>query len=245
MCFAIAACGFAPRCALDESDSAIVRFVKILDLIAACAFSIHDVSRVELDSSSGLPRFNMPLELGVDLGLRLKGPAALRKRRMLILDAVRDRYDRTLSDLSGMDIEVHGNDAARLIKVVRDWLNVGRDKGAPPLPGSVAITHDYSDFRTLLVPDIIAKLRLDDFDVMPHRDYMHVVETALLQIEAARRAEPPASAKIARRVLYTAPHRSFWVGSGRRYESNEHGEIECDNEQDARDLLNSGCQTRR
>lgn len=75
MCFAIAACGFAPRCALDESDSAVVRFAKILDLITACEFSVHDVSRVELDTASGLPRFNMPLELGADLGLRLKaGP---------------------------------------------------------------------------------------------------------------------------------------------------------------------------
>jgi hypothetical protein len=191
MCFAIAACGFAPRCALDESDSGIVRFGKILDLILACEFSIHDVSRVELDSSSGLPRFNMPLELGADLGLRLKGSAAHRKRRLLVLDAVANRYDQTLSDISGMDIEVHRNEAPRLIKAVRDWLNDWRDRD-DPLPGSVAITEDYSAFRRLLVPDIIAKLRLDDFDVMPHNDYLFVVEQALPQIEAVRRAEPPA-----------------------------------------------------
>jgi hypothetical protein len=79
MCFAIVACGFVPRCALDESDSAVVRFKKILDLITACEFSVHDVSRVELDSASRLPRFNMPLELGADLGLRLKGPAPQRR----------------------------------------------------------------------------------------------------------------------------------------------------------------------
>jgi hypothetical protein len=191
MCFAIAACGFAPRCALDESDSAVVRFDKILDLIAACEFSIHDVSRVELDRSSGLPRFNMPFELGADLGLRLKGQAVHRKRRILVLDALANRYDRTLSDISGMDIEVHGNEVERLIKVVRDWLNAGRGKG-DPLPGSVAITGDYSAFQSL-VPDIIAKLRLDNFDAMPHGDYMYVNELALPQIEAARRTEPTAS----------------------------------------------------
>ena len=61
MCFAIVACGFVPRCALDELDSAMVRFEKILDLITACEFSVHDVSRVELDARSGLPRINMPL----------------------------------------------------------------------------------------------------------------------------------------------------------------------------------------
>ncbi len=184
MCFAIAACGFAPRCALDESDSAIVRFDKILDLITACEFSVHDVSRVELDTTSGLPRFNMPLELGADLGLRLKGPAAQRKRRILVLDAEAHRYDQTLSDISGMDIEAHGNDASRLIKAVRDWLSTGRD-GGDPLPGSAAIIADYAAFQAL-VPDIIARLRLDDFDAIPHSDYMHLVELALPQIEAVR-----------------------------------------------------------
>lgn len=120
MCFAIAACGFVPRCALDESDSAVVRFEKILDLITACEFSIHDISRVELDAGSGLPRFNMPLELGADLGLRLKGPAAHRRRRILVLDAIAHRYDQTLSDISGMDVEVHTNNTGHLIKSVRD-----------------------------------------------------------------------------------------------------------------------------
>ena len=184
MCFAVAACGFVPRCALDESDSAIVRFEKILDLITGCEFSVHDVSRVELDGRSGLPRFNMPLELGADLGLRLKGSAAQRKRRILVLDAVAHRYDQTLSDISGMDIEAHGNDAVCLIRAVRDWLSAGRGGGVP-LPGSAAIAEDYAAFQ-LLVPDIIAELRLDSFDALSHADFMHLVETALPQIEQAR-----------------------------------------------------------
>jgi hypothetical protein len=187
MCFSIAACGFAPRCALDESDSAVVRFDKILDLISACEFSIHDVSRVELDSRSGLPRFNMPLELGADLGLRLKGPAIQRKRRILVLDAEADRYDQTLSDISGMDIEAHGNEADRLIKAVRNWLNTNRG-GSDPLPGASAIVADYAVFHTLLVPDIIARLRLDDFDAIPHADYMYLVRDALPKIEKLRSA---------------------------------------------------------
>ena len=126
----------------------------------------------------------MPLELGADLGRRLKGPAAQRRRRIFVLDAIAHRYDQTLSDISGMDIEAHGNDPARLIKSVRDWLNGGRDKEAP-LPGSSAIFEDYAAFQ-LLVPDIIAELRLDTFDALPHSDYMHLVETALPQIEQAR-----------------------------------------------------------
>src|SRR5579863_5628947 len=110
-CFAIMACGYAPRCALDYNDSGVVRLIEIVTMITACDRSIHDISRVELDRRSSLPRFNMPLELGADLGLRLAGPQLQRRRKSLILDAEAHRYDKTLSDISGMDIEVHSNDA--------------------------------------------------------------------------------------------------------------------------------------
>lgn len=85
MWFAVAVCGHAPRYAIDESDSAAFRFNRILDLITEADFSIHNLSRVELDSSSGLPRFNMPLELGAGLALRSRGPARHRRHRVLML----------------------------------------------------------------------------------------------------------------------------------------------------------------
>lgn len=59
-CFAILACGYEPCCALDVSDSGTVRFATIVRMIANADLSIHDISRVELDDASGLPRFNMP-----------------------------------------------------------------------------------------------------------------------------------------------------------------------------------------
>lgn len=182
MCFVIAACGYIPRCALDESDSGTVRFTKILDLISDCDLSIHDVSRVELDASSGLSRFNMPLELGADLALRLKGPARHRKRRILVLDAVAHRYDKTLSDISGMEVEAHNNDAKQIIKAVRDWLSSGRIE---PLPGSAAILEDHELFLRL-VPDMISRLRFDDLDALHHVDYMHLIKEALPLIEGVR-----------------------------------------------------------
>lgn len=186
MCFAVAACGHAPRCALDESDSAAVRFTRILDLITEADFSIHDLSRVELDSRSGLPRFNMPLELGADLALRLRGPARHRWRRILVLDVTPHRYDQTLSDISGMDIAAHGNDSGRVIGAVRDWLNSGRGD-RPPLPGSAAIAADYAELEETAA-GIIARLRLDRFEMLSHPDFLYVVEAALPIIEAARRS---------------------------------------------------------
>ena len=88
----------------------------------------------------------MPLELGADLALRLRGPALHRRRRVLVLDATPHRYDQTLSDISGMDVEAHGNDPDRVIGAVRDWLNSGRGDG-PPLPGSAAIVADYEELE--------------------------------------------------------------------------------------------------
>ena len=73
MVFAVYDCGFVARCALEEGDASQVRIDKIYNIIAACRYGIHDISRTELDKNSGLPRFNMPLELGVFLGAKKFG----------------------------------------------------------------------------------------------------------------------------------------------------------------------------
>jgi len=184
-CFTILSCGFEPRCALDYSDSGAIRFVEIVRMIAASTLSIHDISRVELDPASRLPRFNMPLELGADLGLRLEGPARQRRRKTLILDAETHRYDITLSDISGMDVAAHGNDVRQVVRHVRDWLNAYRGEDAEILPGAAAIHEDHDTYLKI-APDIAEGLRLDPHDDLPHGDYLHVVRAALPRIEAVR-----------------------------------------------------------
>lgn len=184
MCFTILLCGYVPRCALDFSDSGESRFHKILGLIVDCGLSIHDISRVELDTASKLPRFNMPLELGADLGLRIKGPARQRDRRLLILDKEPHRYDVTASDLSGQDIEAHGGKDARIIAKVRDWLNAG-NQGDRPLPGPAAIQADYAAYRKI-VPALIAAEKLDAYDKLSHPDFLWTVYAALEEIERQR-----------------------------------------------------------
>ena len=52
-----------PRTVLEIPPSAD-RLERILHLLGECAFSLHDLSRVEV-SPRGLPRFNMPFELGL------------------------------------------------------------------------------------------------------------------------------------------------------------------------------------
>lgn len=184
-CFAILACGFQPRCALDYSDSGAVRFIEIVKMISECDLSIHDLSRVELDSRFGLPRFNMALELGADLGLRLGGLRSQRHRKTLIFEGEAHQSDKTLSDISGMDVVAHANDPREIIRHVRDWLNTNREPGARVLPGAAAINEDYNLYRQF-APGIIAELRFDPHDELPHNDYRHVVEIALPMIEVYR-----------------------------------------------------------
>ncbi len=76
--FAVASCGFRVRCALEVDDGTQVRIDKIFDIITESPFGIHDISRTELNAN-GLPRFNMPLELGLFLGASNSAEPASRR----------------------------------------------------------------------------------------------------------------------------------------------------------------------
>ena len=119
--FTIYACDYTPRCALEIVDSGKSRLTKIVDLIDLCDFSLHDISRTELNASQ-LPRFNMPFELGIAMGrrhLKRRGSAS----RLLVLDRAPLRYLEFLSDLRGCDPASHSNDVNVAIAEVRHWLS--------------------------------------------------------------------------------------------------------------------------
>jgi hypothetical protein len=120
--FAIRACGFRVRCALEMDDGGETRIDKLYRIVDESRYGIHDLSRTELDAINNLPRFNMPLELGLFLGAKRFGGDDQRAKRCLILDVEQYRYQRFISDLAGMDITSHGGDARRIVRIVRDWL---------------------------------------------------------------------------------------------------------------------------
>jgi hypothetical protein len=78
--FTIVDCGFTPRCALESANGHEYRFEKIKRIIRECKLGIHDMSRTDLDCYSGLPRFNMPLELGVFIGAATYGQGQVREK---------------------------------------------------------------------------------------------------------------------------------------------------------------------
>jgi hypothetical protein len=156
--FTVAHCGFAPRCALETVDAAGTRIDRIMDLIGKCPLGIHDISRTESEPVSGLPRFNMPFELGLFLGARRFGNRRQKGKNCLILDTERYRYQKFLSDIAGQDIDAHGNDPAKAITKVRDFLRT--HSGGRRLPGGAVIKRDFAQFE-IRKPVICAALELD------------------------------------------------------------------------------------
>jgi hypothetical protein len=143
--FAIHDLFFVPRCALEEDDSGAVRYHKIERIIEQCRFGVHDLSAVELDPNTRLPRFNMPLELGLFLGCKRFGGPGQREKVSLILDSDRYRYRQFLSDLSGQDIHAHGGKPEQAIREVRNWLCAA--SGKKSMPGGAEIFRRYTEFR--------------------------------------------------------------------------------------------------
>jgi len=82
------------------------RLDRILDLIRECQYSIHDLSRVQLDNTAPrTPRFNMPFELGLAVGLPEK--IGEHRHNWIVCEAVPYRLQKSLSDLSGTDVYIH------------------------------------------------------------------------------------------------------------------------------------------
>jgi hypothetical protein len=156
--FACLACGIRPRCALEIDDASEVRIDKVFRIIAECKYGVHDISRTEVTSASGLPRFNMPLELGMFLAAKRFGVGRQKQKVCLILDSVPYRYQQFISDIAGQDIQVHNNSPQEAISVVRNWLR--GDSRARVLPGGMEIYRRYQLFEQDL-PALCGELRLE------------------------------------------------------------------------------------
>ena len=180
--FAVVDCGFEPRCALEVDDGSAIRIDKVCELIGECRFGIHDLSRTELDSRSKLPRFNMPLELGLFIGAKRFGGLPHRRKNCLILDTEPYRYQAFISDIAGQDIRAHGGDHRRLITAIRDWLRATSRRAT--LPGGAEIFARFKRFQAAL-PGICRRLRLR-VDEITFLDLLAAIATWLDQ----RRAVP-------------------------------------------------------
>jgi hypothetical protein len=143
--FAVHDCGFLARSAREQDDGSQVRLDKLYAIIGKCRFGIHDLSRTSLDAKYRLPRFNMPLELGIFLGAKRYGGARHARKSCLILDREPFRYQIFCSDIAGQDIRAHQNDVGEAIAAVRDWLRTNRPGRS--IPGPERMQQRYVEFR--------------------------------------------------------------------------------------------------
>lgn len=165
--------GFRARCALEASNAGNARIEKILGIVAECRYSIHDLSRTELDKIHRLPRFNMPLELGIDLGCKRYGKDHEQEKVILVMDVEPFRYQKFISDIAGQDVYAHGGTEASVVQNVREWLRLELDPLRVIIPSGAEILARLSAFKNDL-PAICIRLHLDA-DQLGFVDYAFAV----------------------------------------------------------------------
>jgi hypothetical protein len=190
--FGIIDCGFTPRTALDVIDSSEVRIHKIYATIGECRLGIHDLSRTQLDETTDLPRFNLPLEFGIFLGAKFLGNPEQRRKACLVFDQKPYRYQTYLSDVAGQDINWHENNPRTLITCVRDWISSLSEDRLPS--GSIVWEHYQTFLGELRHRCELVKQRTDE---LTYRDYLrHIQEfrhsiVEILQIGSERTLTNP------------------------------------------------------
>lgn len=145
--FTVHKCGFILRCSKEFEDSSGIRIKNIIQLIKESKYSIHDLSRVTLEGTSRLPRFNMPLELGICIGAIEFGNTKQKNKEYLIIESEKFRFKQFISDLSGQDIKNHNNNLEQAIKAVRNWLT---KKTKIVIPSASYIVDEYAKFSSEL-----------------------------------------------------------------------------------------------
>jgi hypothetical protein len=142
--FCITDLGFFPRLAPENSNNGVSRLQRIIEIVSGSQFGIHDLSRCRAKTSGEYFRLNMPFELGIDHGCAKLGRGRLTSKSILVLEEIRYDYQKSLSDISGWDIEYHDGDYQKAVRIVRTWLV--NNAGAPSIGAAKVLSH-YADFQ--------------------------------------------------------------------------------------------------
>ena len=153
--FAVHRCGFVLRCAKEFGDSDSIRIHNIVSLIEKSKYAIHDLSRVTLSETGNLPRFNMPLELGISIGSAHFGTKVHKEKTYIIIESEQFRFKQFISGLSGQDIQSHEDDPLKAIRCIRNWLS---SKTADIVPSPSILIEEYNEFVEAF-PELCAENR--------------------------------------------------------------------------------------
>jgi hypothetical protein len=182
--FTISYLGRTPRIALEELDSRTPRVQKIVRLISSSRYGIHDLSRLKAREAGEYDQLNMPFELGIDVGCRLFGRGQHGRKRCLVLEAERFRYQAAISDLSNSDIAVHGGIPEAVVTEVRNWLD---NQARLHAPGPAKIWGAFLEFTA---ENYVSLKRPGFSDRNIERPPIHEWMTCVGKWVARRRSEP-------------------------------------------------------
>ncbi len=167
--FEIIYLGFTPKLSQTISSSSI-RINQIKTLIRTCKYGIHDLSRSKPMKEGDLPRFNMPYELGLELGAIEFGNRKLKSKRILILETEKYHYQKVISDIAGQDIENHDDDPKTMMTKVRNWFSANFP--ASTIVGQTEIWIAYNQFIEDLNTNLSATYLIDEINSMPIGDFI-------------------------------------------------------------------------
>jgi hypothetical protein len=179
--FTVIYCDFEPQIS-ETNDSGRNRLDNIISLIHNSKYSIHDLCRMQAKKQGELSRFNMPFELGIDIGARTSGIELFKDKKCLILDSQKYRYQAAISDISGNDIEAYVN-LQNLIRVIRNWLR--RQQNADLLAPKL-IWEDYNVYKVHLEESLISDgFHRKDIDNLPKSEFIELAKEWINQRKIA------------------------------------------------------------
>jgi hypothetical protein len=132
-------------------------------------------------SKDELPRFNMPYELGLDVGASEYGGTRLKTKKILILETERSHYQKVISDIAGQDISSHDDNPQTLVKRVRDWFSNNSDNNVVP---SSEIWTAYNQFIDDLSNSLAANFTPEEIQEMPIGDYIKFAKDWIAEFKA-------------------------------------------------------------
>jgi hypothetical protein len=175
----IAALGFTPRCARESEGEADPRIDRIAKGLRESKYSIHDLSRFQVVAADNLPRFNMPLELGMALSLRYVGKVSGSPHNWVSLVPPGFVHQRFISDLAGFDPPAHDETPESVIKAISGWLTIQPDY-SPPSPSPRMIREAYPQLQTML-----QDAKLDSLGHLSWPMIVKCVERVVTQMDVA------------------------------------------------------------
>ena len=157
----VTAFGLTPRATL-EIPGGTRRLDRIFAILSECPYSIHDLSRVQLNRTRPTtPRFNMPFELGLAVAHERAG----HRHMWFVFEEMNRRILKSLSDLNGTDVYIHDG---KIDGVFRELSNaLSREERQPGLPQMWMI---YRELRNA-VPAVLRRTGSKTlFEARPFRD---------------------------------------------------------------------------